>query len=291
MSWLETAHENVLEVDDNWHIAYQWSPAKTEDARTILFLNGLGDTYHAWASFMPKFPNFNRLQVDLRGQGRAMENRLKHDAETNFKIEVQTQSDDLVKLLAHLEIDSPVDIAAYSYGGGVAFDFASRYPEKVRRLAFIAPYIMRLDRSFPLQRLWSWQWSTARHFGLIPQALGNGLEHAYETFLTAYMNQRYEERMRDPAHRRVAIDLTYGIMKFNAFDVLDKLPDRSVFLLSSDCDTLVPRSLYREFWRRLPEHKRGHWTRVEDGEHLLLEQKPDVVCEWLRGVFTQDART
>lgn len=277
--------ENLFEVEETWQIAYQWWPAKSKTDRTIVFLNGLGDTYHAWSPYMPRFPDYNRLQVDLRGQGRALEHRLKHDAQTSFKISVQTQSDDLVKLLQHLKINTPVDIAAYSYGGGVAFDFASRYPERVRRLAFIVPYILRLDRSFPLQRLWSWQWSTARHLGLIPSSLGNGVEHAYETFLTAYMNQRYEHRMQNPTHRKVAIDLTYGIMQFNAFDVIEKLPDESVFLLTSDCDTLVPRSLYREFWRRLPETKRGHWTRVEDGEHLLLEQKPDVVYEWLNGVF------
>ena len=272
--------ENLLEVENSWHIAYQWQPVK--GTRPILFLNGIGDTYHAWSPFMSKFETRSRLQVDLRGQGKAMTSRLSHDGDSQFRITVETQSNDLVKLLEHLGLREPIDIAAYSYGGGVAFDFASRFPERVRRLAFIVPFIMRLDRSFPMQRLWSWQWTTARQLGLIPQSLGTQVEQAYEKFLTAYMNQRYEHRMQDSRSRQVAIDLTYGIMQFNAFDVLEKLPARSVFLLTSEHDTLVPRSLYQEFWRRLPEEKRGAWTRVEDGEHLLLEQKPALVSDWLR---------
>ena len=73
-------------------------------------------------------------------------------------------------------------------------------------------------------------------------------------------------------------------MDFNTFDVLGHVPDGSVHLITSECDTLVPRSLYREFWNRLPGAKRGSWTRVPDGEHLLLEQKPELVLEWLRGL-------
>jgi pimeloyl-ACP methyl ester carboxylesterase len=282
--------EGLFDVGDGWHIAYQWWPASPRsnelaNEKPLLFLNGLGDTYHAWTPFMPKFQSRNRLQVDLRGQGRSLDERLKATPDSSFRIPIETQSQDLKKLLDHLKLDGPVDIAAFSYGGGVAFDFAARWPERVHRLAFIVPFLIRLDRSFPMQRLLSWQWNTARSFGLIPDAVGAGVENAYESFLTAYMNQRYEHRMSNSVHRRVAIDLTYGIMKFNAFDVLDHLPDASVFLLTSDCDTLVPRSLYREFWRRLPEKKRGHWTRVSDGEHLLLEQKPEVVAEWLHTIL------
>jgi pimeloyl-ACP methyl ester carboxylesterase len=280
--------EKSLEVEENWQIAYQWRPAqKPSHACPIVFLNGLGDTYHAWTPFMSKLPTRHRLQVDLRGQGKSLAHRLAHDSNSDFRISVETQSRDLLKLLDTLKIEQ-VDIAAFSYGGGVAFDFATRFPNRVRRLASIVPFILRLDRSFPLQRLMSWQWNTARTFGLIPQSLGHGLEQAYEKFLSAYMNQRYESRLSNAEHRRVAIELTYGIMKFNAFEVLEHLPLKSVYLLTGDCDTLVPTTLYQEFWRRLPDEKRGTWTRINDGEHLLLEQKPEIVEQWLRSVLNEN---
>lgn len=280
---------NVIEVEPGWEIAYQWWPADTKpiNERPIVFLNGLGDTYDAWTPFMQKFANRNRLQVDLRGQGRSLEQKLANDPQATFRVNVETQTSDLKKLLEHLKIDD-IDLAAFSYGGAIAFDFASREPDRVKRLALIVPYILRLDKSFPLQRMWSWQWTMTRQLGLIPSSLGDKVEHAYETFLTAYMNQRYDHRMGDTHRKRAAIDLTHGIMQFNAFDILEQLPEKSVFLLSGDCDTLVPRSLYTEFWRKLPESKKGHWTRIPDGEHLLLEQKPDVVHAWLEKVLQEE---
>ncbi len=277
--------ESHLEVEPQWQIAYQWWPSSSPTSEIpIVFLNGLGDTYHAWSPYIETFARRHRLQVDLRGQGKSLEHRLSLETATDFRINVETQSDDLAKLLSHLKI-GPVDIAAFSYGGGVAFDFAARYSSRVNRLAFIVPYLMRLDRSFPLQRLWQWQWQTARSFRLIPDSIARGVEQGYEKFLTAYMNQRYQSRMQDAEHRRVAIELTYGIMEFNAFEVIDRLPDHSVNLLTGDCDTLIPQSLFREFWRRLPDSKRGLWTRIHDGEHALLEQKPELVEQWLLRIF------
>jgi pimeloyl-ACP methyl ester carboxylesterase len=280
--------EGFLEVEPGWFVHYKLTRAKTTAAETpvAVFLNGLGDEQTSWSPFVSGLTNIDRLQLDLRGQGLSLKRRLEHDPNTKFRISIPTQSQDIDAVLDHLNVRKQVYIVGNSYGGGVAFEFASRYPERVKRLALIVPYILRLDRTFPLQRLWSWQWRTAKSFGFIPSSIASGVESAYESFLSAYMNQRFQNRMTESRNRQVAIDLSHGIMEFDAFDVLEKLPDQSVFLLTSDCDTLIPRSLFKEFWRRLPESKQGHWTRVHDGEHLLLEQKPELVLQWLRSVIT-----
>lgn len=278
--------EGYLEVEAGWDVHYRFTRARHATRAPIaVFLNGLGDEHTSWKSFVDKLDKVDRLQLDLRGQGLSLAKRLEYAPKSQFRIGLRTQSEDVFAVLNHLGIKEKVTLVGNSYGGGVAFDFASRYPERVKRLALIVPYILRLDRTFPMQRLWSWQWRTARSFGLIPSAVANTVESAYENFLSAYMNQRFQDRMNDTDRRRVAIDLSHGIMEFDAFEVLERLPDASVFLLSSDCDTLIPRSLFREFWRRLPLAKQGHWTRVPDGEHLILEQKPELVLEWLRSVI------
>lgn len=280
------AIEGYLEVEAGWEIHYRYTRAhEISNAPTAVFLNGLGDEHTSWRPFVDKLDQVDRLQLDLRGQGLSLTKRLEYAPKSNFRIGLTTQSEDVLAVLNHLNIETQVTLIGNSYGGGVAFDFASRYPERVKRLALIVPYVLRLDRTLPLQRLWSWQWRTARGFGLIPATLADSFESAYENFLSAYMNQRFQKRMGDDHSRRVAIDLSHGIMAFDAFEVLEKLPDASVFLLTSDCDTLIPRSLFREFWRRLPASKQGHWTRVPDGEHLILEQKPELVLEWLRSVI------
>jgi len=47
----------------------------------------------------------------------------------------------LLELLNKLNLTEPVDLVGYSHGGGICIDFANVYPERVRRLALIAPII------------------------------------------------------------------------------------------------------------------------------------------------------
>lgn len=273
--------EGSLETADGWIAAYRLQPGT---GATFVFLNGLGDQLESWSSFADRLEGPSRLQVDLRGQGRSLAARRRIQPDSDYKISIETQSQDLALLLDDLGIEGKVILCGFSYGGGIAIDFASRWPDRVAKLALIVPFVIRLDHAFPLQRLFTWQWRTMKSVGLVPSVVSTSIERGYEEFLSAYMNQRYEKRLEDPEARRVAVQLSHGIMDYNTFAVLSQLPDDSVHLLTSELDTLVPRSLYREFWSRLPERKKGAWTRVPDGEHLLLEQKPELVLDWLRAL-------
>jgi pimeloyl-ACP methyl ester carboxylesterase len=53
------------------------------------------------------------------------------------KFSYENMADDVSGLLKHLKIDS-ADIAGYSMGGGVAFQFAVRHPEQLRRLVIMS---------------------------------------------------------------------------------------------------------------------------------------------------------
>lgn len=281
--------EGSLAVAPDFSIAYKYRKGR---GPLWIFLNGLGEDYASWDTFVDGLSREGKgrtnspstLQVDLRGQGLSLTEEHLNRPEEYLRFPFQTQADDLDRLLTHLGVDQPVRIAAFSYGGGVAIDFAARFAHRVDRLALVVPFVLRLDHAFPLQRLWGLQWRFAKGMGLVPPGLANVVERNYENFLSHYMNQRYSRRLIDPRQRRVAIELTHAIMDFNALEVVARLPDKSVFLMTSELDTLVPRSLYQEFWSNLPESKRGHWTRVEDGEHLLLEQHPELVLGWLREV-------
>lgn len=279
------AKEGSLETSDGWIAAYRY---RAGSGPAFVFLNGLGDDLEAWTPLADRIDGRARLQVDLRGQGRSLAARTKSHPGSDYVVPIEFQSGDLKAVLDDLGLEGPVILCGFSYGGGVALDFASRWPERVAKLALVVPFVIRLDHAFPLQRLFSWQWKTMKSVGLVPGAIERTIERGYEEFLSAYMNQRYERRLTDPAARRVAVQLSHGIMKFNTFDVLSHVPDGSVHLLTSELDTLVPRSLYREFWSRLPDVKKGSWTRVPDGEHLLLDQKPDLVVEWLRALAKPD---
>ena len=271
--------EARLEVAPGFELVYRYQKG---DGPLRIFLNGLGDAWTSWDPFVNELSGLHLLQVDLRGQGRSLTEPQLAAPASHLRFPFETHSFDLHHLLDELGVKDPVRLIGYSYGGGIALDFASRWPERVERVALIAPFVIRLDRAFPAQRLCSFQWKMARSLGVLPNSVADHVEKSYENFLSHYMNNRYSKRMGDDRSRAVAVELTHEIMKFNALHILDKLPNESVFLLTSEFDTLSPHSLYREFWRRLPEAKRGHWLPLKEGEHLLLEEVPTQVLTWLR---------
>jgi pimeloyl-ACP methyl ester carboxylesterase len=72
------------------------------------------------------------IALEMQGHGRTKD--------INRAFSYEAMADDVSLLLKHLKIDS-ADILGYSMGGGVAFQFAVRHPEQLRRLVVIsAPY-------------------------------------------------------------------------------------------------------------------------------------------------------
>jgi pimeloyl-ACP methyl ester carboxylesterase len=86
-----------------------------------------------WSHIIPLLAKDRKvIAVEMQGHGRTK------DISREFSY--QNMADDVSGLLKHLKIDS-ADILGYSMGGGVAFQFAIRYPEQLRRLVVVsAPY-------------------------------------------------------------------------------------------------------------------------------------------------------
>ena len=74
------------------------------------------------------------IAVDLQGHGRT--------ADIDRPIELGRIADDIAALIDHLGLGSP-DVVGYSFGGGVAFHTAVKYPAKVRRLVMAAANMRR----------------------------------------------------------------------------------------------------------------------------------------------------
>ena len=72
------------------------------------------------------------IAVDLQGHGRT--------ADIDRPIELGLIADDIAALIDHLGLDRP-DVVGYSFGGGVAFHTAVKYPAKVRKLVMAAANI------------------------------------------------------------------------------------------------------------------------------------------------------
>lgn len=83
-----------------------------------------------WSDIIPLFAKDRKVIVaEMQGHGRTK------DISREFSYE--GMADDVSGLLKHLKIDS-ADILGYSMGGGVAFQFAVRHPEQLRRLVVLS---------------------------------------------------------------------------------------------------------------------------------------------------------
>ncbi len=83
-----------------------------------------------WSHIIPQFAKNRKVIVaEMQGHGRTK------DIPREFSYE--NMADDVSGLLKHLKIDS-ADILGYSMGGGVAFQFAVRHPEQLRRLVILS---------------------------------------------------------------------------------------------------------------------------------------------------------
>jgi pimeloyl-ACP methyl ester carboxylesterase len=105
----------------------------------VLLHGGLGSG-EMFGPILPTLADHHQvIVVDLQGHGRT--------ADIDRPIDVRLMADDIAALIDHLGLDKP-DVVGYSLGGGVAFQVAIKYPEKVRRLVSASANIRR-DAIYP----------------------------------------------------------------------------------------------------------------------------------------------
>ncbi len=275
-----------LQTSHGSHVFYDYKLVNSE-LPVLVFLNGLSDGTESWNPIIENLRDSrNVLRVDLIGQGQALEKDLQADLRLNYRVSVQEQAQALTLILEHLKIKNLIDLVGFSYGGGVALEFFRINPEQLNRLFLWLPYIIRLDQAHPLQRLWSRQFRILKFLPGPAQIAFQMGERVYDHFLHHYMHQRYQKRIPDREMREIAVQLSEGIMKFNAFEALQNLPPIPIHLITVEQDTLVPSFLYREFWQRIPASHKKTWLSIQNGEHLILEQAPAYLARWLEHILT-----
>ncbi|HSB93764.1 MAG TPA: alpha/beta hydrolase [Flavitalea sp.] len=83
-----------------------------------------------WSTFIPLLAKDRKVIVaEMQGHGRTKD--------IARKLSYESMADDVSALLKHLKTDS-ADILGYSMGGGIAFQFAVRHPEQLRRLVVLS---------------------------------------------------------------------------------------------------------------------------------------------------------
>src|SRR2546421_4407143 len=103
--------------------------------RPLILLHGGLMSGETFGPVLPMLAESHQVvAVDLQGNGRT--------ADIDRPVDARLMADDIAALIDHLKLDKP-DVVGYSLGGGVAFQVAFKYPDKIRRLVAASANIRR----------------------------------------------------------------------------------------------------------------------------------------------------
>ena len=101
------------------------------EGKPLILLHGAFCTIDMnWGDLIPKLAKSRKvIALELQGHG--------HTPYTERKLSRGTLASDVEKVMDHLKIDS-ADVAGYSFGGQVAYQFAIQSPKRLRKLVIIS---------------------------------------------------------------------------------------------------------------------------------------------------------
>jgi pimeloyl-ACP methyl ester carboxylesterase len=114
-------------------VAYVDMPAQAPDAKTVIFIHGLGSYLKFWRSQLDAFhqQGYRVIAVDLPGYG-------KSDKPASFPYTMEAMADVVREVAQTLGVDKPI-LAGHSMGGQTSLSYAIRYPEELSALVLVSP--------------------------------------------------------------------------------------------------------------------------------------------------------
>jgi len=115
------------------HVAYVDLPGASPDAKTVVFVHGLGSYLKFWRAQLDVFHarGYRVLAVDLPGYG-------KSDKPATFPYTMEAMADVVHALTRQLGVDRPI-LVGHSMGGQTSLSYAIRYPEALEALVLVSP--------------------------------------------------------------------------------------------------------------------------------------------------------
>jgi pimeloyl-ACP methyl ester carboxylesterase len=101
------------------------------EGQPLLLIPGAFSTYRHWNRVIPYLSkHYKLLCMDYLGAGDS------DKPKSGFRYTIEEQADLIVKMMEALHIPQ-IDILGVSYGGAIAFNLATRYPERVGRIVSV----------------------------------------------------------------------------------------------------------------------------------------------------------
>jgi len=101
------------------------------EGRPIVLLHGAFYTIEMnWGQLIPELSKTRKvIAIEMQGHG--------HSPYSDRKLDIVTLASDVEQVMNYLKVDS-ADVAGYSMGGSVAYQFAAQFPKRLRKLVIIS---------------------------------------------------------------------------------------------------------------------------------------------------------
>ena len=257
-----------------------WSYAKPGKP-TVVLLNGVTYSTWQWDAFAQQLIEQGIGVVRFEPRGMGMTLRLHAPVLSN--IEIQEQAKDLHDLVQTLKLQTPLNLVGLSYGGGLAFYYASMYPQDVGRLIAMAPYTEPIKAQDEWIKSQIWLTRQTQPWNLSSD------DALYEFFFRqiVYWTYPYAEpvTLANPFKLEGIVRLGLGIRKFRASDVASSFPAHSIHLVIAGKDQYIPRSILEDFWSHVPESARASKMVIGSSGHKVPEEAPKFSAAWVMEIL------
>ncbi len=275
MTEVQPKIEEAFVLVDGAKIHYQRAGA----GRPLLLLHGLVGSAKNWRrniSFLSR--DSNVYAVDLFNMGQS-------DRVPGLNAGLEATADRLAAYMDALGLDQ-ADIAGHSHGGAVAMMFASRHPDRVRRLILFAPANPFCDLGNQLIRFYQTRFGiwVARQIPFLPRMLkATALSRMYGDPSRVSLDalEGYTQGLHIPGTmdhvlqivQRWFVDM--GLLR----SALTELVPKPILLIWGDRDRAVGLNSARELQRTLPQSRLLVLPGVG---HIPFEEMPEVCNQAMR---------
>jgi pimeloyl-ACP methyl ester carboxylesterase len=199
------AASHFVDLPGGYHVHYR--DEGKADGPVLLLLHGYGDSFTSWEGWVKALQDRYRLvSVDFPGHGLTR-------APAGTALAAVPLADFLDTFAAALKLP-PVAVAGNSMGGGVAWQFALRHPDRVRALILVDAAGFPNDKppgEVPLAfKILQYEWGRAllRNIDNRP-LIREGLKtDVYDkALITDFVVDRWAEFQRAPGHRAILMNM------------------------------------------------------------------------------------
>ena len=242
--------------------------AGPETGPVMVLVHGFSTPYYIWDQVVPSLNSagFRTLRFDLYGRGFSDRPDIAYD--------LATYDTQLTELLDRLELRLPVRIVGISMGGLITANFALKHPERVGKIALIAPFGLPQDSGLaatlvraPLIGEWMMASLGDR---LLRSAQPRTVRHpsAHRAFLA-----RFSQQQRYHGFKRALLRTLRTVVARDFSDLYQELGKHSppTLLIWGESDAIVPFANSRRLRKAMPDLQ---FHALADTGHLPPVEQP-----------------